>query len=567
MKTFIFESISFLSSKERKAKIIRFHPKKNLLVGENHTGKSTVIKNLFLTLGAHPEGDLRSWDPTYTNLVKFSFKDSSYTAIFHNGLRALYDADGHLLFSANAHKKWTEYFSKFLEFNLILTDKKSESVIADSRCFFLPFYINQDGSWNSSWNTFKGMQQYKASTKNILEYFSGLRPSKYYELFSKQNHLTAQFNILQGEISQLERVKLRFKKSVDINLTKLDEKVFKREIDELTASVNILNNKQQKIREQYVKENELIEGLRNEIKLANTALKIYDVDTKYLEDHASEPLLCPTCGAEHADSFYEALTYSEDARVLREMTAKLQLDLTELENKHSITKTKLNELHANYLDINQILSRKKGDLKFGEIISNLGSENALKSFNSEYDSLKSKIDEISIELGTYTLEINELKNKKRSAEILEIFRNSYAKALIKLNMAGSIKPKSLTERPKISGSGGPRSLLAYYSALWETCFSKYGEYLVPVVIDAPQQQGQDSSNLPKILKFIANDLPNNCQVIAGVEIESPFDFDNTINLSTPYQLLNSNDYPDVASMAEPFLRTLSLVALSQNEQS
>lgn len=567
MKNFIFESISFLSSEEKKAKTIHFHPKKNLLVGENHTGKSTVIKNLFLTLGAHPEGNLSRWNPAYTNLVKFSFKSSSYTAILHNGLRALYDSNDQLLFSANSHKKWTEFFSKFLEFNLILTNKKSESVIADSRCFFLPFYINQDGSWNSSWDTFKGMQQYKAPAKNILEYFSGLRPSKYYELISRQNALTTQFSILQGEMSQLERVKSRFKKSVDINSTKLDETVFRREIDELTASVNILNNKQQKIREQYVRENELIDGLKCEIKLANSALKVYDVDAKYLEDHASEPLLCPTCGAEHTDNFYEALTYSEDARVLREMTSKLQLDLTKLEDQHSLTKNKLNELNANYSEINQILSRKKGDLKFGEIVSNLGSESALKTFNFEYDLLKGKIDEISIELGTYALEIKELTNKNRSKEILEIFRNSYTDALNSLNMAGQIEPKSLTGRPKISGSGGPRSLLAYYSALWETCFSKYGEYLAPVVIDAPQQQGQDNLNLPKILKFISSDLPNNCQVIVGVEINSDFHFDNKIFLTAPYQLLNADDYQEVADMAEPFMKSLAWAELSRNEGS
>jgi hypothetical protein len=66
-------------------------------------------------------------------------------------------------------------------FNLVLMSKDGQSVLADPKCFFLPFYINQDGSWQAGWGTFLGLQQFRSPVTPILEYFSGIKPPEYYE--------------------------------------------------------------------------------------------------------------------------------------------------------------------------------------------------------------------------------------------------------------------------------------------------------------------------------------------------------------------------------------------------
>jgi predicted ATPase len=62
MKNLTFLDISLLSTVEKKARSFEFHPKSNLIVGMNHTGKSTLTKMLFETLGAYPSGKLDGWD-------------------------------------------------------------------------------------------------------------------------------------------------------------------------------------------------------------------------------------------------------------------------------------------------------------------------------------------------------------------------------------------------------------------------------------------------------------------------------------------------------------------------
>ena len=48
MRNFRFESICLLSQSEQRARKVTFDRRLNLIVGRNHTGKSSLIKSLFL---------------------------------------------------------------------------------------------------------------------------------------------------------------------------------------------------------------------------------------------------------------------------------------------------------------------------------------------------------------------------------------------------------------------------------------------------------------------------------------------------------------------------------------
>src|SRR5690606_24283879 len=113
--------------------------------------------------------------------VGFSIDGRRFFVLHQAGTRALFDSDGKILASTGDHGEWSEVFSSAIGFNLPLTDKQSRTVPADTKCFFLPFYINQDGSWQAGWNTFTRLGQFKAPIGSILEYFSGIKPPEYYD--------------------------------------------------------------------------------------------------------------------------------------------------------------------------------------------------------------------------------------------------------------------------------------------------------------------------------------------------------------------------------------------------
>jgi predicted GTPase len=108
MKNFLFENIWILSYKDQRARAIQFHRHKNLVVGRNHTGKSSLIKTLFRTLGAKPQGVLEQWDDNTISVVEFLIDQKRYRAIHQRGHRALFNDLGDLLIAASNHEEWTE---------------------------------------------------------------------------------------------------------------------------------------------------------------------------------------------------------------------------------------------------------------------------------------------------------------------------------------------------------------------------------------------------------------------------------------------------------------------------
>ena len=131
MKKLIFESIILISHKEKRARKESFHPHKNLIVGKNHTGKSSLLKTLYLTLGARPKGKLQQWDENTASIVNLSIDNKKFTILYQQGNRALFDEAGKIIGAEDSHAEWVELFSNLTGFNLLMTDKKQETVKAD----------------------------------------------------------------------------------------------------------------------------------------------------------------------------------------------------------------------------------------------------------------------------------------------------------------------------------------------------------------------------------------------------------------------------------------------------
>lgn len=557
MRSFLFEDIWMLSRRDRRAKRVEFHAGRNLILGRNHTGKSSLIKTLFTTLGARPEGELRQWDENTISKVGFSLDGRRFSVLHQTGTRALFDRDGRILISTGDHSEWSSAFSDATGFNLPLTDKQSRTVPADPKCFFLPFYINQDGSWQADWNTFSGLAQFKAPIGSILEYFSGIKPPEYYEAKAKRDAEQQLLDNLRKERSFLEKARERVGKSFSMSGPKVDPENFRIDIEQLTAEVNEINKRQEILRDQAVKERELLASIHLQTNLAKEALSIYESDSQFLRSEPREALVCPVCNAEHSESFLDLLTYAEDARSLRDISARLHKDTREIENKLSRTNAEIATLELNYRKVTSLLSTRRGDIQFSQVVESMGAEKAFRAFEDERAVLEAEMSGHLLEQERMTEAMNKLTDRNRSMEILKIFREAYSSALVELSLPMTDTGKAkLTSRPKLSGSGGPRSVLAYYAALWAACYSEKGSFRVPLVIDSPNQQGQDYINLPKVISFLSDKLPQEAQLILGSEIDTDQSFDQKIELTEQYKLLSESDFDEAEATIGPLVAAM-----------
>ncbi|GAB1257504.1 hypothetical protein [Aurantivibrio plasticivorans] len=556
MKRLELEKVYLLSQKEKRARKIEFHPKTNLIVGVNHTGKSSLIKSIFKTLGAKPQGKLKKWDEATISIVQFKVQGKSFKVAQHMGYRGLFDESDQLLTVTGDHVEWSKAFAEVTGFNLLVTNKGDlETVVADPACFFLPFYIDQDGSWQAGWDTFPSSKRFKTPMGAILEYFTGIKPFEWYKHDAKKKQAQLALSDLRSEKKFLDRAKVRLENSLPMSGPKVDAENFSLEIDQLTEEVSFLNAEQEKLRKMLVKERELISSVRAQIVLSQDALKVYEGDTNYLE-HEREKLVCPICDAEHTENFLDLFTYAEDARILRTMVLELNHDLVGLTKTHHASQDEMNKLEARYKKISEILEAKKGEMNFKDVVNSMSAEHAFNAFSTELADLESQIGVKLGEIEVLDEKLNGLKDNKRSKRILEDYRKAYSTALISLNLPSiEMKRQKLTSRPALSGSGGPRQILAYYAAIWQTAVNN-GDFLIPIVIDSPNQQGQDHINLPKVLEYVSKKLPTTTQLIIGSEIDTEYEFDKKIELSQPYQLLSEDEYDDVEKMISTYTESM-----------
>ena len=257
--------------------------------------------------------------------------------------------------------------------------------------------------------------------------------------------------------------------------------------------------------------------------------------------------------------------YAEDARILEELIRTLQKDLVPAQAELQWTTQELAALSDSYRKINSILDTRRGEMKFQEVVESHGANVAHRAFDIERQKIVSEVAEWNAKLQSVASRLAELLDKKRAKKINDAFRSAYAEARRELDVPEPAGRLGLMSRPNRSGSGGPRLLLAYYSALWKVCLGSQVSMSVPVVIDSPNQQDQDDVNLHVVLEFIADSLPDSMQLIVCVTKDSNATLDKRILFDKKYSMLESEQFDAVEAEIGPLYRRMNGALLNRPE--
>jgi hypothetical protein len=168
--------------------------------------------------------------------------------------------------------------------------------------------------------------------------------------------------------------------------------------------------------------------------------------------------------------------------------------------------------------------------------------------------------DINAQMEEFSGEMRRSLDRKRSSEIKSFFGAHLVDFTTTLDVRvdGDRSP-SISSTQHARGSEGPRGLAAYYYAFLHTVRQFGTSAFCPIVIDAPNQQGQDGEHLPAIISFLVNKRPRNAQLILGVEEAVGItDSDATITKigESKRQLLSDDQYEFVSAHMKPYLRQL-----------
>lgn len=557
----ILKSLRILSISEKSAKIVTFHPQRNLITGENDVGKSSIIKSIYHTLGADVKFD-ELWAPADpTCLLSFSYKGIDYSILRTRNLFGIFDSNLNLIKAFDSITKGlSPFFANFFFNKLKLKQVKSNTRIHASPAIqFLPFYIDQDKSWNNAWNAFQGLGMYSSFKTDLINFVTGIKPNEWYLLSEKIDGLAANIKELQDEVIKLNSARKAVVKQLPKANFNIDITAFKKEINKLLVQLSSLKSTEDTYRHQLLKLKSDEIFLDNEINLLEKSIQEINKDYEYSLKNLDDEITCPTCDAKYDNSMISRFGLLEDIDKCRVLLSEHLENKKELRLKISTLEAKLHIERTNVQKITAILNEKRGKVRLKDLIENESSKHIKNVFEKSGQEYAERITAKQTEHAALKKDRTQLNNTERKENIVSTFNSFFGKFLSKLNVhiLSSNGLKNIPNSVSSQGSDTPRALLAYYYAIIFTSREFTNLPLFPLVIDSPNQQDQDPQNRKKIIQFIFDNTPKDFQLILGTVELHGVDYDgHIISPSTKLKLLNTEEYDDSYNVIMPLLDKL-----------
>lgn len=557
-----FKTLLLISQRDASARKLHLS-QQTLLLGVNGTGKSRITKNLFWVFGCNPpKRNVGSWDAETIAALEFSFGSKEYF-VLRQGSRLGLFYNGNLLFGAQRMSEWDKHIAQLFGYHLKLSRHNGNRFDQAGLDYLsLPFYMDQDGSWGASWDTYENLGKFKGWKKPVFESFIGLRPNAYFEAKQKQDELSAILNEKRKEFDAQAAAFKRVEEILPEEVPVLDPQVFRDELAELGRQAAEVYNLQVKTRAKLIAVVSMREQIRSELQLAGTAHKELSSDIVYLSELPSGPIECPTCGVQHENSFHARLTLSQDVDTMGALVAELQARSDELRAEEESIRAQLSDIVKAVAEFDRTTQERKAGLVLSELLAAQSRRTLDEAFHRISHEIKASLIELEAQERELKARVKHFVDRHRQKAVQTYFSNKVATFSQTLNVPSDEQVSKVVagDRAEAGGSSAPRSMLAVHLGLLSTNV-EYGDCpLFPFVMDTPQQSGQDEKNLRKMIEVAGRAASANHQVVFAIET-LPTDVDissfDIIRFDNSHGALCKEDFPAVADVIRGPLRALN----------
>ncbi|PHC13448.1 hypothetical protein [Bacillus toyonensis] len=559
MKNLIFKELKLISFKEKKAKKIVFDSEITVLYSDNlnKTGKSSIVKSLYNTLGA----EVRihdSWkNLEVMNILTFTLENTEYTMVKYNNKYSLFNQHKQLIESWNkVTEELAPAMAELFGYKLTLPNRSNKEVIPPPAYFFLPFYIDQDKSWNQEWSSFENLSQFAKWQDIVIQYHAGVLTDQYFEVSNKISLKQAKRNEVTKKCESLKYALHRFEKDLRESQTfNIESSNFEKDINDLIKEIEQLQLLEDEWKAQLTE-------LYNDRIILKQRQKSIDQTLKGVQiDYSKINNKCRTCGLQHENNFSARLKAAETEAKCYQLLNEITINLERINENIKQVNEEFTKKAKEKENLNKVLLSKRGELTIKDIISLEGSYQFKTRIQEDINKELEQINNLDLELKLLAKKKREIKTSNRRKKITTQYINYMTYFLENLNVKNIPLQSYNNLRSKIKeqGSHQPRALLAYYLSILKLIESHSTSTLCPIVIDSPNQQDQSEENLNKMLTNILNDRPKNSQLILAVVEKPNVDIKGShkmINFTSEHQLLDEKEYSAVLQEIEGLLNAI-----------
>jgi hypothetical protein len=561
MKSLRLQRLLLLSAREKAAQLVEFDPKRTVILGDNDTGKSCLIKSIYSAFGADPF----KTNPTWLNAKVDIFVEFTVDGMPHRILRCgnsfgLFDGNGEKIWSGSGVTRGIgPQLARILNFELTLQDRQGELQVPPPAFLFLPFYVDQDIGWVKNWSSFANLQMFSGYRKDVTNFHAGLRPNEYYQAKALKSSSDRSKEELKTERRALERAGKRLRSNRKHLRFDLSPEQFQDQIVALVAECQALQAEQDKVQRMLSELHSRRAILAEQSMIAENALADLDADYEFLRKESDDEIICPTCGTLHSNDFVNKFGLISDVDTCRGFLIDVRKEIEAVDVQISFEKEKLQSFNG-YIDrINRILEEQRGELKLQDLIEGESERLMDDTLAAEQKDIDSSIGAQEMKSDEAAQTMKSLDDKDRQAEIKAFYlhqMNSFVKQLHVPNLSEE-SYKSIDCNINETGSDLPRALLAYYYAFIHTMKQHSTSAFCTMIVDSPVQQDQDAINAARMIKFCLNEMPDDAQLILGTVSLHGADYGGyVIATDTKNKLLKTELFEHVNESLKPYFTKL-----------
>lgn len=548
MKRLTIKKLIVISQSESRSLEIPFEKGLNIILGGNKTGKSSIIKSIFTTLGCECksiEGDWKKLISSY--LLFFDYGEKQFCIVRQGKKFQIFEfsGDGYsCVIETEAFHEYSNCLMDILEINMPCISKDGKQFNVTTPLLFRFQYIDQDDGWSKIADSFSNAGYIKDWKTNTNKYVCGYFDDAYYKLQAQK----AEQALIKEDKKKELNYNQNFVSRISSTINKMEDI---QSVDTVTTNIESLLAKTEELRKMHFSYNAEMTVLENDIfvnqhKLHTVEYNLAEAkkDIEYAMSQDDE-LVCPICGTIYANGLDEQLNITSDyahcEKLIEELKSSISVSTKELEELKKKQKAVFTEIQS----IEQQIQNSQEFLSYSSFYKNKGQYEIYKSCEEQLSAIQKEIDYYVSKIALIDEKINEQKSKERSKNIREDIENYCRTLADAINLPKTfIQLRDFVQIINRTGSETPRLVYMYQSALYLYNLNRAYSPFNFFIVDTPNQQGQDTENLESIFKSLELFLSKDGQVIVGTERETGIEekASNVIMLKEKRRCLNNTNY-------------------------